>query len=325
MRRLRSFCSLIPPETPTIFSNKIMNEDMDWLNLSHISFPMNEKDESVTVVSEDKNSRMNIRWDPDSGQFSLTQGSQLEQASLIVRELAVTNPDSVAIIWRKDQQASEEMATYSQLNHMMNHIQEIIDEKPSKDSDAVTLVYLPVSIIAVAAMLACTSIQQRHSLVFAGFSSSALSSLMETGQVGTVISSDYWPVLTNTLHTVVGRWPQIRTINLDVNCGVVLPRTVENLNTDEFNLELTESYGEDLSPLFALYTGGETSVIAGLKEEAGYYQVTSNVGISGVEKLSPPCPNGEAVPFQTPEQNFKERKRQNTYRLDYIDKMLQDK
>eukprot|EP00092_Neocalanus_flemingeri_P026913 GFUD01029173.1.p1 GENE.GFUD01029173.1~~GFUD01029173.1.p1 ORF type:complete len:363 (-),score=96.39 GFUD01029173.1:4-1092(-) len=331
--RLRSLCTHIPQETPTlpITPERTDQDHMDWLNLSHLSLQMDEKDDSVSLATDNHQSKMSLRWDPDSGQFSLTQGSQLETAAQIVRELAQTNPDSVAIIWRKDQPMSEEMATYSQLNHMIEHIVNIIDEKDDNSADKttnnlepVTLIYLPVSILAVAAMLACASIQHRHSLVFAGFSSDALSSLMESGQVECVISSDHWPQLTRTLHTAVTNWPQIRTINLDVDCGFVSPCIVDQVNADEFNLELSGMEGEDLSPLFALYTGGETSVIAGLKEEAGYYQVTSNVGLTPVDTL-PPCGGSEGALYRTPEQEFKEGKKKNTYRLDYINKMLPGK
>lgn len=330
---LRSLCTQIPQNPPTlvITTERTDTNNMDWLNLSPLSYQEDETNESVEVVPDDTHNKVNLRWDPSSGQFSWTQGSQLERAAEIVRELAETNPDSVAIIWRKDQPVSEDMVTYSQLNHMIKHIVDILDEKDEKMSDkrrqnteTVILIYLPVSILAVAVMMACASIQQRHSLVFEGFSSLALSSLMESSQVGCIITSDNWPILTRTLESVVTNWPDIRTINLDVNCGFVSPSIVDQVNPDEFSLELSGNYGEDLSPLFALYTGGETSVIAGLKEEAGYYQVTSNVGLTGAEPLSPGG-EGEGALYKTPEQKFKEGKKKNTYRLDYINRMLEQK
>lgn len=328
---LRPLCTKIPKNTSTVIkATESQNTDyMDWLNLSHLSYEDENTTESVELLEKDN--KINLRWDPASGQFSLTQGSQLERATEIVRDLAETNPDSVAIIWRKDNPASEEMVTYGQLNQMIEHVVDILEEnddkqakKLSSNSESGTLIFLPVSILAVAVMLACASLQRPHSLVFAGFSSPALASLMESGQVGCIITSDHWPRLAKTLEGVMKEWPDIRTINLDVNCGIVSPSLVDQVNSEEYSLELSGNYGEDLSPLFALYTGGETSVIAGLKEEAGYYQVTSNVGLTAVEPL-PEGDHGDGALCETPEQKFKEGKKKNTYRLAYINSMLAPK
>jgi len=327
--RSRPFCTKIPEKALGVIKTTDENT-MDWLNLSHLSYEEETSNNSVEVLSKDDDGRINVRWDPTSGQFSFAQGSQLERAAEIVTELAETNPDRVAIIWRKDNPASEEMVTYRELKHMIEHVVKILEKeedqqarKVPKNTTSGTLIYLPVSIVAVAAMLACVSLQRKHSLVFAGFSTTALSSLMETGQVECIITSDYWPGLTTTLNSVMKNWPDIETKNIDISCGVTSPSSVDS--SDTFSLELTEDK-EDLSPLFALYTGGDTSVIAGLNEEAGYYQVTSNVGLTEVESL-PHADEAAAdgALCKTQEEVFKEGKRTNKYRLDYIKRFLDRK
>ena len=250
------------------------------------------------------------RWDPCSGQFSFTQTTQLQGAMEVVREMVVTNPGSVAVIWRQDKPYREHMVTYSQLSEMVDKVVDILKTGDKTTPVQGTLIYLPVSVLAVAVILACTSLQHRHTLVFAGFSSSALSSLLMSGQVDTVVTSQTWPVLTQTLHTALDRWtgPTITT------------RYVGNNSDLEMAGNLPDCPSKELSPLFALYTGGETSVIAGVGEMAGYYQVSSNVGLADKEFITAGEGGG-----QIQEQTFKEGKRNNTYRLDYINKILQSK
>ena len=63
---------------------------------------------------------------------------------------------------------------------MMNKVANTLKDNGVKKGDRV-VIYMPVSPIAVATMLACARIGAPHSVVFAGFSSAALASRIQDG------------------------------------------------------------------------------------------------------------------------------------------------
>ena len=65
---------------------------------------------------------------------------------------------------------------------MMNKVANTLLSSGVKKGDRV-VIYMPVSPIAVAAMLACARIGAPHSVVFAGFSSEALASRIQDGML----------------------------------------------------------------------------------------------------------------------------------------------
>ena len=64
---------------------------------------------------------------------------------------------------------------------MMNQIANVLKDNGVRKGDRV-VIYMPVSPHAVAAMLACARIGAPHSVVFAGFSSTALASRIQDGK-----------------------------------------------------------------------------------------------------------------------------------------------
>ena len=212
---------------------------------------------------------IHLRWDPNSGQFSYSQDVLLQKAALIVREKAQTNPDCVAVIWRRDKPLSEEMVSFSQLSKMIEYVAGALNPGEENSSPGITVIYLPVSILAVASLLACAFLEYPHTLILEGFSQNILTTVLNKKEVICLATSEYWPQLAKTLevaHSTTKR-RSLKIVNLDPSCGLTCPV-----------LKDVEPQDEELDPLFALYTGGETSVIAGLGEVSGYYQVTSNIG-----------------------------------------------
>merc|ERR1711915_1072814 len=198
-----------------------------------------------------------------------SQDVVLQKAATIVKEKAQTNPDYVAVIWRRDNPLSEEMVSFSQLSKMIGYVAEALDSAEEHSSPGITVLYLPVSILAVASLLACASMNYPHTLILEGFSQNILTTILNKNKVSCLATSDYWPQLARTLEVAQSttKTPNLKTVNLDPSCGLTCPV-----------LKDVEPQDEELDPLFALYTGGETSVIAGLGEVSGYYQVTSNIG-----------------------------------------------
>ena len=92
----------------------------------------------------------------------------------MTRHLA-TRGDETALIWEKDEPGQEEKMTFNELNVLVNKMGNVLKSQGVKKGDRVAI-YYPVSPKGVAAMLACAKIGAVHSVVFAGFSSDALSS-----------------------------------------------------------------------------------------------------------------------------------------------------
>ena len=98
------------------------------------------------------------------------------------------------------------------------------------------------------------------------------------------------------------------------------------LYLDDGNVELvTRLETREVEPIFALYTGGPSSLIAGTGPVTGYYQVTSSVtphhGHQGQDSLVLQDDEREES-AQEVEERFKLEKTRNSFRLNYIKDML---
>ena len=87
---------------------------------------------------------------------------------------AETTPDRTALIWEKDEPGQEVKVSYSQLSDMTNRLANCLKRHGGVTKGDVVAIYMPVSPLAVAAMLACARIGAVHNVIFAGFSSEAI-------------------------------------------------------------------------------------------------------------------------------------------------------
>ena len=88
---------------------------------------------------------------------------------------ARVNPGKTALIWEQDEPGQEVRVSYQELLDLTSKIANLLKDQGIKKGDIVA-VYMPVSPMAVASMLACTRIGVTHSVIFAGFSSKAIAS-----------------------------------------------------------------------------------------------------------------------------------------------------
>uniref|UniRef100_H2YFH8 acetate--CoA ligase n=1 Tax=Ciona savignyi TaxID=51511 RepID=H2YFH8_CIOSA len=127
--------------------------------------------------------------DMHTAKFRWFEGGKLNVSVNCVDRHAAVHPDRVALIWEKDELGTSEKVTYSQLLIMVCKLANCLKERGIARGDRVAI-YMPVSPIAVAAMLACARIGAVHSVVFAGFSAEALAQRIQDGMVETVITTD---------------------------------------------------------------------------------------------------------------------------------------
>ena len=87
---------------------------------------------------------------------SFTKVIKLLTVNCIDRHARV-NPDKVALIWEKDEPGQEVKVSYKELSAMTNKLANLLKSQGIKKGDIVAI-YMPMSPMAVAAMLACTRI-----------------------------------------------------------------------------------------------------------------------------------------------------------------------
>ena len=216
---------------------------------------------------------------------------------------------------------------FESLQRRVTDLRDILDKVLAEDrGEGVVLMFLPVSVLAVASILAATASGVRHSLVFAGFSSQALHQLLDTGLVRCVLTDHEHCHKVQTLL----QDPSLRQGNISL---IYLDNGKRDFISD------LENYHID--PIFALYTGGPSSLIAGENicprvrkemmwflgtgELTGFYQATSCVQPQRDDNP------GDIIKASGDEEelgkqpSFFEQKLKNDYRLPYIKDILNDK
>nr|XP_009861319.2 acetyl-coenzyme A synthetase 2-like, mitochondrial [Ciona intestinalis] len=218
--------------------------------------------------------------DMNSGNIKWFDGGKLNVSVNCVDRHAAKHPDKVALIWEKDEPGNTEKVTYSQLLAMVCKISNCLKDSGVKRGDRVAI-YMPVSPIAVAAMLACTRIGAVHSVVFAGFSADALAQRIQDAGVETILTTDQGVrggkviELKKTVDAAVQKCPSVKRVFVSKRTGENAPKTNLDIDLDAAMKTASENFtpevmdSEDL--LFMLYTSGSTGKPKGIVHtQAGY-------------------------------------------------------
>ena len=221
--------------------------------------------------------------------FSVPKIKWFEGAELNITENCIdrhleNNADKTAIIFEPNDPSSEsEYITYKELQGRVNKFANVLKSKGVNKGDRVCI-YLPMIPELAVSVLACARIGAIHSVVFAGFSSTALATRINDCDCKIVITSD-------------GSYRGAKTIDLkgivdealescpNVNSVLVAKRIHSNINMangrDEWlepllndaleSCDATVMNAED--PLFILYTSGSTGKPKGMVHTTAGYMV----------------------------------------------------
>lgn len=194
--------------------------------------------------------------------------------------------NKTAIIWEpNDPNEAAQHITYNELYERVGKMSNVLKEQGIKKGDRVSI-YLPMIPELAVAMLACARVGAVHSVVFAGFSASALASRINDSQTKLVITSDgsYRGSKILDLKSIVDeallKSPSVEKV-------LVAKRTNTEVKMQEgrdFWLEdlLKEAPVDNIpiimdaeDPLFILYTSGSTGKPKGMLHTCAGYMVYS--------------------------------------------------
>ncbi|XP_053567948.1 acetyl-coenzyme A synthetase 2-like, mitochondrial [Bombina bombina] len=189
-------------------------------------------------------------------------------------------PERTALIWERDEPGTEVYITYRELLDTTCRIANTLKKYGVQKGDRVAI-YMPVSPMAVASMLACARIGAVHTVVFAGFSAESLAGRINDANCKVVITCNQGvrggrvTELKKTVDDAVKVCPTIKHVfvsqrtNNKVNMGNLdIPLEEEMAKADSTCTPETMN-SEDM--LFMLYTSGSTGKPKGIVHtQAGY-------------------------------------------------------
>lgn len=218
--------------------------------------------------------------DVKQGKFNWFADGQLNVTENCLDRHAQQTPGKIALIWEKDEPNQHQKITYRQLYNLTNKLANTLKRYGVKKGDRVAI-YMPVSPLAVAAMLGCARIGAVHSIVFAGFSADALATRINDAKAEILITSDQAVrggkviEIKKMVDSAVERCPSIRHVFVAKRTGKPVPMGQKDVALEEaMAKEGTECPSEVMNsedPLFMLYTSGSTGKPKGIiHSQAGY-------------------------------------------------------
>lgn len=241
----------------------------------------------------DENFTWYQRWDKvfeldmEQAKFSWFKGAKVNIVKNCIDRHLNRRGDKTAIIFEpNDPKEEAQHISYNQLYKEVAKIANVLESEGIKKGDRVCI-YLPMIPELAYTVLACARIGAIHSVVFAGFSASAVASRIQDSACKMVITSDggFRGNKTIDLKSIIDEalktCPSVETV-------LVAKRTNEKINMvegrDKWLQPLVDSAPENHvaaimdaeDPLFILYTSGSTGKPKGmLHTTAGYMVYTA--------------------------------------------------
>ena len=225
-----------------------------------------------------------LEYDMKAANFSWFIGGKLNITQNALDRHISIRPDKTAILFEpNDSNEKAQAISYRELLSKVNKLANVLKKEGIQKGDRVCI-YLPMIPELAISVLACARIGAIHSVVFAGFSSSAVAARIQDATCKMVITSD-------------GGYRGNKTINLKgiidealISCptiekALVFRRTNEPINMVPGRdleasqlLEQASNHCEPAimdaeDPLFILYTSGSTGKPKGMVHTTGGYMV----------------------------------------------------
>ncbi len=255
-----------------IYRKSVRNPEGFWEEVAEEHFMWRKRWDNILSWDFKK---PEIRWF-EGGKLNITE-------NCIDRHLRIRGDKTALLFEPNDPKEASEHITYNDLYQRVNRLANVLKEQGIKKGDRVCI-YLPMIPELPVALLACARIGAIHSVVFAGFSATALATRINDSSCKMVITSD-------------GGYRGNKTINLKVIVDEALekaPCVEKVLVAKRIHSEIEMKNGRDLwlqplldqadtecpieimdaeDPLFILYTSGSTGMPKGMLHTTGGYMV----------------------------------------------------
>ncbi len=255
-----------------VYRKSVRNPEVFWEEIAEEHFMWRKKWDEV------------LSWDFSKPDIKWFQGAELNITENCIDRHLYTRGDKTAIIFEpNDPSEAAEHISYKQLHQRVCKFANVLKEKGIEKGDRVCI-YLPMIPELAIATLACARIGAIHSVVFAGFSSSALATRINDSECKMVITSDgsYRGSKTIDLKGIVDEalegCPSIKNVlvvkrihsEIEMKAGrdFWLQPLLENA-AEQCEPEIMKA--ED--PLFILYTSGSTGKPKGMVHTTAGYMV----------------------------------------------------
>jgi acetyl-CoA synthetase len=239
-----------------------------------------------------------VDWNFEGPDVKWFLNGKLNITENILERHLYTIGDRPAIVWEPNEPGEEgRTLTYRQLHAEVCRFSNVLHEKGVQKGDKV-IIYMPMVPEAAVAMLACARVGAIHSVVFAGFSSNALSDRINDCEAKVVLTSDgnfrgkkKIPVkavvdeaLENTasVETVIVYQRTRQEVTMKEGRDFWWHEAIAGVSTEH---QAVETDSEDT--LFILYTSGSTGKPKGVVHTCGGYMVYAKYTFENVFQYNP--------------------------------------
>ncbi len=255
-----------------VYRKSVREPEIFWEEIAEEHFSWHKKWDKV------------LEWDFTKPEIKWFQGAKLNITENCIDRHLRTKGDKTAILFEpNDPNEKAEHISYKQLYERVNQFANVLKDQGIKKGDRVCI-YLPMIPELAIALLACARIGAIHSVVFAGFSATALSTRINDSDCRIVITSDgsYRGAKTIDLKGIVDDalvdCPGVKTclVAKRIHSKITMKEGRDKwlqplLDNASKNCEPEIMDAED--PLFILYTSGSTGKPKGMVHTTAGYMV----------------------------------------------------
>lgn len=255
-----------------VYRNSVREPEIFWEEIAEEHFIWRKRWDKV------------LSWDFSKPEVKWYEGAKLNITENCIDRHLTTKGNKTAILFEPNNPDEEaQHITYNRLYERVNQFANVLKSQGIKKGDRVCI-YLPMIPELAISLLACARIGAIHSVVFAGFSATALSTRINDSDCKMVITSDgsYRGKKTIDLKGIVDEGLEdcpgvksvlvVKRINSDINMEEGRDKWLQPL-LDTASKECNPEIMDAEDPLFILYTSGSTGKPKGMVHTTAGYMV----------------------------------------------------